>query len=54
MFEETDKTEHTKSFQIHIMKSPRKQKKYLKNTKNFLDQKKGISLVYWSKKHSKY
>ena len=46
MFEETDKTEHTKSFQIHIMKSQKEQKKYLKNTKNFLDQKKGISLVY--------
>ena len=49
-------TEHTKSFQIHLIKSPREQKKYLKNTKNFLDQKKGISPVYWSKKkkNSKY
>lgn len=35
----TDETEHTKSFQIHLIKSPREQKKYLKNTKNFLDQK---------------
>lgn len=42
----TDETEHTKSFQIHLIKSPREQKKYLKNTKNFLDQKKGISPVY--------
>lgn len=46
----TDETEHTKSFQIHLIKSPREQKKYLKNIKNFLDQKKGISPVYWLKK----
>lgn len=46
----TDETEHTKSFQIHLIKSPREQKKYLKNTKNFLDQKRYQSSLLIKKK----
>lgn len=54
MFEKTDETEHTKSFQMHLVKASGELKKYLKNTKNFLDLKKDATPVYQSKEHSKY